>query len=250
MLIRWLHYSILGATAKFGRFDPLMTPDQSRATAALYLLFLESEGLPEDSQLQKLSHSFFDTILRAEDLGDRLIACPSDLTLFLTSLLPDGNFRSANFIVTLCCMFRYFFRSTFIHILRLASTSRVHYLPFQQDSSIQAEETFSPVNEDPPTLEEIEDEAALNDPLVDEFLDVDVELDMDGSENDSDFEEDIDEGESVIDYVQRALARLEPTASGEQCKTHNLRSTYRCIFFGIRKPQRFVCGKFCPASCF
>jgi hypothetical protein len=50
---------------RYGSFKALGTRKQGEALVALYNLFIRSQGSPEESELMKLAHEYYDALLRS-----------------------------------------------------------------------------------------------------------------------------------------------------------------------------------------
>lgn len=112
-----------------GNFVLKGTIQQRDAARALYA-WLESKEQHDLSKLLQLKHRLHDALLRCSMSADDPISCPTDQMLFLSSVLPDGNYCIPGELVALVAWLRLCFRCTFAHIGRLSVDGQEHYTPW------------------------------------------------------------------------------------------------------------------------
>ena len=89
-------YAQLHEKLHFGDFQTIGTPKQCQALLALYKLFIETKGNPDELELVVLCHRYYEALLRVHGIGAAKVACPSDQALCLGALFSDGQFQMAN----------------------------------------------------------------------------------------------------------------------------------------------------------
>jgi hypothetical protein len=189
--------------SRYGSFKALGTQKQGEALLALYELFIKSKGSPEELELMKLAHTYYDTLLRAEGLSTDKICCPTDQSYFLAALLPDGRIRAANFVTHYCASSQTGYRCILLHHGRITSEGHDEFLP------IDAEVTELGIQKMISELEDDEDDEAISEDdgeaqsEADDCDDVDEEIEF---EEESDLQllsdsEDEDDGKMAGDSV-------------------------------------------------
>lgn len=118
-MIRFIHAHRTGQLSNLGNFKLRGSEDQGQAALDLYFLFLESKGSPTLECLRNAKHKLFAALLQPPSLSEDVIGCPTDQTLFLTCILPDGRYQIAKNITGLCAAAQYCFRSIICHVVRL-----------------------------------------------------------------------------------------------------------------------------------
>jgi len=121
LILRFLHEVLTGDASQFGPFKLRGVETQFEAAIELYRLFAEHSGediIPED-KLHWAMHNLLVTLLQPQGLGSRMIDCPTDQTLFLWTLLPNGQWRIPVNLQSLLAGFKFGFQCTAIHLARV-----------------------------------------------------------------------------------------------------------------------------------
>jgi hypothetical protein len=116
----------------FSDFQTIGTPKQCQALLALYKLFIETKGNPDELELVVLCHRYYEALLRVHGIGAAKVACPSDQALCLGALFPDGQFQMANNTTRDCSASQFVFRCILIHLGRLESLGTQEFAYVEQ----------------------------------------------------------------------------------------------------------------------
>jgi hypothetical protein len=130
MMLRFIHASLTHNTRALGSFILIGTQEQSDAALSLYELFIKTKGSPELNDFYPLQHRLCDTLLRAKNLSEDPVGCPTDQMLFITALLGPNRYRPASSITSVCAQLQFCFRSILIHVVRLDAEEMDQYTPF------------------------------------------------------------------------------------------------------------------------
>jgi hypothetical protein len=146
LMLRFLHAVLTGDASKFGPFKLRGVKMQFVAAIGLYRLFAEHAGediIPED-KLHWAMHNLLVTLLQPQGLGSRMVDCPTDQTLFLWTLLPNGQWRIPVHLQSLLAGFKFGFRCTAIHLARIEAHRQQSYeLVAFYDSFLEDEKDVS-----------------------------------------------------------------------------------------------------------
>jgi hypothetical protein len=130
MMLRFIHAWITHNLRALGNFKLIGTQEQSDAALALYDLFIKTKGSPELNDFYPLQHRLCDTLLRAKNLSEDPVGCPTDQMIFITALLGPNRYRPASSITAVCAQLQFCFRSILIHVVRLDAEEVDQYTPF------------------------------------------------------------------------------------------------------------------------
>jgi hypothetical protein len=147
---------------------------QVKARNELYdflILCPEEEELNE-GQLWNLVHQLCEVLWHASPSIKVKWACPTDIGLFFSCLLPDGTFKDANTFTRVLASWQYFFRSTYVHVVRLGGLGKAYeYIEMDVDEDWDLDEMDCDKNV----------EGQTKDPV--NYTDNDVDDDSDSPDN-------------------------------------------------------------------
>jgi hypothetical protein len=124
MMLHFIHATLTGDTAKFGRFRLRGVHAQFREAVGLYDLIAKTLGDVGGNKLHWAVHSVLEALLKPLGLGNRRVDCPTDQMAFLWAFLSSTRYRISRDLSSLMAGCKFGFRCTKIHSTRVQAQKK------------------------------------------------------------------------------------------------------------------------------